>query len=280
MASVRKCPKCGLDLTDTAVARCPICGTSLTPLVGGKVWIGALVQFAFMSTFMLLFHFPKFMIVFFGIMIFSGASLRSFLKPANAARVPVAPPQLSRPALDRVISIGIALNAVVLFSIVLFSLVMCLNDWTSYQRYEGQPYHRSDFVVTQVYCQRHGKGGLDLFASGLVEGQREWMTLQQPYLQSRPRTQAELEEQVPVGTSIPVYLFPDLKGRSRIRIYQETPSAEAYRRSAISTLNHALIGIALAGGILFLLVRARRTCIVAPDSNPLLAQAAAAAKIN
>ena len=279
MASERQCPKCGLDLTDTSTATCPICRTSLTPRVGGKIWVGALVQFVFMSTFMLLFGFPKFMIIFFGFMILTGASALSFLKPTSTVRQTAPPPQLSKPVLFRVLSAGIALNAIVLFSIVLFGLVMCLNDWSNWQRYEGQPYHRSEFVVSQVYCQKMGKGGPDLFANGIVEGNREWMSLQ-PYLQARPRTQAELEEQVPVGTSIPIYLFPDLKGRSRIRIYHETPTAEAYRRSALATLNHALISIALAGAVLFLLIRARRSCIADPDPGRLLAQGAAAGGLN
>jgi hypothetical protein len=45
-----------------------------------------------------------------------------------------------------------------------------------------------------------------MYASGMVDGQREWIGLY-PYLHPRPRNEAELDERVPIGTSIPIYLF-------------------------------------------------------------------------
>jgi hypothetical protein len=134
-----------------------------------------------------------------------------------------------------------------------------MNDWMHYRRYEGQTYRRSDFAVTRVYYQRQPKGGIDVYASGTVEGNREWMNLL-PYLHSTPHDQEELESRVPAGTSIPVYLFPDLKGRTRVRVFEQTPPAEAYYKATKTALNDALLGLALTGGTIFVLLRLRRPC--------------------
>ena len=112
--------------------------------------------------------------------------------------------------------------------------------------------------MTRVYYQKQGKG-TDVYASGTVEGRREWMNLA-PYVQVMPHGQSELEESVPVGTSIPIYLFPDMKGRSRVRVYQEVPTAESYHRAAMSALRNGLGCLAICGGILFLLLRLRAMC--------------------
>ncbi len=98
-----------------------------------------------------------------------------------------------------------------------------MNSYSSWQRYEGQSYHRADFEVTRAYFQRGSKGGISVYASGTVDGQREWMDLES-YVPTRPRSQSELDEQVPTGTSIPIYLFPDLKGRSRVRVFAAIPA--------------------------------------------------------
>lgn len=148
---------------------------------------------------------------------------------------------------------------------MLFGSVMFMNDWSRYQIYEGQPHHRADFEVTRVYYQKHPKGGADVYASGTVEGNREWIDLL-PYLHTRPQGQAELEERVAVGTSIPVYLFPNLKGRLRVPVYNVVPPAEAYHRRAMAELNYGLLGLALDGGILFVLIRLRRLCFEESES--------------
>jgi hypothetical protein len=126
-----------------------------------------------------------------------------------------------------------------------------------------------------VYYQRQPKGGIDVYASGTVEGNREWMNLL-PYLHSTPHDQEELESRVPAGTSIPVYLFPDLKGRTRVRVFEQTPPAEAYYNAAKTALNDALLGLALTGGIIFLLVRLRRACfdqtVIALQDGPSIAR--------
>jgi len=141
----------------------------------------------------------------------------------------------------------------------LFGFVMFINSWTRWHQYEGQPYHRDEFQVTRVYYQRGSKGSIDVYASGEVEDNREWMSLR-PYLHSLPHSQGELESMVPAGTVIPVYFFPGMKGRMRVEVYADTPPAEANQRAAMTTLNHGLLGIAITGGLIFFLILLRRMC--------------------
>src|SRR5579872_5927794 len=235
MASIRKCGRCGFEPGDTVASVCPMCGTSISGIPSGtkiasssRIWIGALVQFAFATTFMLVFKFSKFMIVFFGVMIVIGTAFSAWAKQRTLApRAPQRP--LSHPTLFKFLSLGIAICSLALFSIVLFGFVIFINNWNDWHRYEGQPYHVSTFQVTRTYFQRVGKGGIDAYASGMVDGNKEWMGLR-PYLPTVPRSQGELDERVPAGTSIPIYLFPQMKGRLRVRVYADTPPAEAYRR--------------------------------------------------
>jgi len=64
--AIRKCPKCGLDLTHTSAQTCPRCGTKIVGPQGAKVWVGALVQIAISTAFMLALGFPRIMIAIFG----------------------------------------------------------------------------------------------------------------------------------------------------------------------------------------------------------------------
>ncbi len=265
MDSVRKCPKCGLDVTDASVSKCPICAASLTPSAGGKIWFGAAVQFVFAAIFMTVFHFPKFMIAIFGGMILIGTLLSSFMKPSTARKLQAQKP-LSRPVLYRVASIGIALCSIAIFAFLLFGFVMFMNSWNRWHEYEGQPYQRSQFQVEQVYRQRSGKS-IDIYARGSVEGHPEWMSLR-PYLHATPRTQQELEARVPVGVLIPIYYFPGMKGRARVEVYAEVPPAEASHRLAITVVNNSLIGLAISAGLLFVLRRVLRTCYVESETGP------------
>lgn len=268
MASLQKCPKCGLDLAGITARSCPICGTSFVESrVGGnsfggargaRIWLGALLQFAIASIFMLAFGFPKFMIAFFGAFILIGAVLSIWMKSRPAPVSRRLQPAIAHPAWFRILSLAVGLCAIVCFSFLLFGFVIFANSWSNWQRYKDQPYHRADFQVTRVYYQRHGKG-TSVYASGIVEGQREWMTLS-PYLQEPVRGQGELEERVPVGTSIPIYLFPEMKGRARVRVYQEVPTAEGYRLAAMNALRWGLGGLAIGGGFLFVLLRLRAMC--------------------
>lgn len=228
------------------------------------IGVGALFQFAAATIFMVAFGFPKVMIAIFGVMIAVGTMFSVWLKSRPFAPRAVRRP-LSHPTLFRILSLGIALCSVVFFSIVLFGFVIFINNWNDWHRYEGQPYHVSTFQVNRAYFQRLGKGGIDAYASGTVDGDREWMSLR-PYLQPVPRSQGELDERVPVGTSIPIYLFPQMKGRSRVRVYDVTPTAEAYHRAAINAVNHSLEGLCLTGILIFVLSRCRRMCFAESDS--------------
>ena len=272
MASIQKCVRCGFELTDTSASVCPMCGTSVSGVTSGtkitsssRIWIGALVQFAFATTFMLVFRFPKFIIAIFGIMVVVGTALSAWAKQRTLApRAPQRP--LSHPTLFKLLSLGIAVCSLALFSIVLFGFVIFLNNWNDWHRYEGQPYHRTDFVVTQTYYQRGYKGTVDAYASGMVDGNREWMGLR-PYLPTVPRSEAELDERVPDGTSIPIYLFPEMKGRLRVRVYSGTPTAEGYHRAAIDAVDYGLGGAALSAALIFVLIRLRRLCFAETDSS-------------
>src|SRR5208283_2785844 len=100
-------------------------------------------------------------------------------------------------------------------------------------RVQGQSYHATTFQVTRPYYQKSaGMHGPDVavYASGMVEGKKEWMNLV-PYLKPVPRGQAEVNDLVPPGTVIPVYLFPNLKGQSRIQLIDVLPPGEASRRT-------------------------------------------------
>jgi hypothetical protein len=70
--------------------------------------------------------------------------------------------------------------------------------------------------VTRVYFQKGSKGGVDAYASGTVDGQHEWMSLI-PCLDGEPHDEAELDERVPVRTSIPVYFSPTGRDVSECR---------------------------------------------------------------
>lgn len=267
MATVRKCLKCGLDLTDTSAALCPMCGTQLLQTRSRGIWVLAILQFAVATIFMLIFRFPKMLIAVFGVMIMVGTILSSWMKQRPVGIQRTRPRTITHPTMFRVLSIGIALCSIVAFSSVLFGFVIFLNNWNDWHRYEGQSYHATTFQVTHVYFRRIGKGGIDAYASGMVDGNREWMGLR-PYLQTVPRSQEELDGLVPIGTEIPIYLFPEMKGRSRVRIYADTPPAEAYHRAAINAVNYGLASLAVCFVLLVFLIRARKLCFVDPANVP------------
>lgn len=259
MAFPRQCPKCRLDLTDRPEPTCPACGTRIVSPAGSKVWVGALVQLTLSTVFMLAFGFPRIMILIFGAVILLGTALSSRMKAKQLAAARAPQQVVARPALLRVASIGVALSGFACFAILLFGFVIFMNSYTRWQQYQGQSYQRADFEVNRVYFQRGSKGGVDAYASGIVNGQKEWMNLV-PYLHSAPRNEAELDERVPIGTSIPIYFFPNMKGRFRVEVYSPVPTAEAYHRAAMTALNYGLGGLAMAGAIFFALLRLRAAC--------------------
>jgi len=266
MESARKCPKCGLDLTDTQAQSCPMCATRIAPPQTSKVWIMALFQFALGTTFMLLFRFPKFIIAVFGGMILIGTLLAARIKPAPVAARPQPAAQLAHPALFRILSLAIAICGFVFICSLLFGFVAFMNSWNRWHQYEGQAFHQSEFQVQRVYFQKHSKS-TDSYASGTVEGQKEWMSLE-PYLHFTPRREEDLDALVAPGMSIPVYYFPGLKGRARVQVYGEVPPAEASHRAAVQAANYGLLGVALSGLLIFLLARARKACVV-PNATAL-----------
>ena len=266
MPQSKKCAKCGYDIADPTSVKCPVCHASISRSKAG-VWVIALFQFGIATAFMLLFRFPKFMIVGFGAMIFIGTLVGTTLKSRPRPIRPVSPRHTTHPVFDRVFGIVIAMVALAILSILLFGFVMFMNSWDRWHRYEGQHFHEADFVVKRTYYQKHSKGGPDLYASGAVEGNSEWMSLR-PALQVLARNQDELDSQVPPGTSIHVYYFPEMKGRARVQAYTEVPPAEASHRQAIETLNYSLIGLALSGALIFLLAQMRKLICVEQVSEP------------
>jgi hypothetical protein len=265
MASTRQCPKCGFDLTDTGAHTCPACGTKIDALAGTSIWWGALIQFTISSVFMLVFGFPRIMIAIFGALIVIGTALSPWLKARSVARTAIPKRPVLRPVLFRILSLGILFCSFVFVAILLFGFVIFMNAWSRWQQYDGASYHRGDFQVTRVYYQTHSRGGPDIFASGTVDGQREWMNLQ-PYLHTVPQDELDLDSRVPVGTSIPVYVFPDLQGRSRVQVFNAVPPGEANHRTAMTALNYGLCGLALTAGAIFALARLRRACYQEPEA--------------
>lgn len=259
MVVVRKCPKCGFEPPDATAKACPVCGTAFVgAAVGRKVWIAVLIQFAAAMTFMLVFGFPKVIIAIFGTL-----TLVVGLMSARAKSRPVSRPTpqgpIKNPVLNKIVSLAILVCSFVFLCVLLFGFVGFMNSWDRWHRYEGQPYHRSEFVVEQVYFQKLGKGGVDAYARGNVEGQREWMGLR-PYLRFTPRSEAEVEMHVPSGSTIPIYYFPEMKGRSRVQVYEDTPPAEESHREAVNIVNYGLLGLGVTAGIIFILSRLLRAC--------------------
>ena len=236
-----------------------MCGSVLSTASRKPIWFIAVFQICLASGFMLLFHFPKWMIAAFAAMILVGTLAGSFIKPRNpnTPRTPL--PKPTRPILFGFVGLSMFLCVFASLCFLLLGSVMFLDSWNDWHRYEGQPYHVTTFQVTRVYYQRQSKSA-DLYASGLVDGQREWMSLQPYFRTSRPRSQAQLDEAVPVGTLISIYLFPEMKGRSRVRIYSDIPPAEAYHRTAIKTAKYAPMGLAISLALLFILTRVQRLC--------------------
>lgn len=235
-----------------------MCAAKMLSARGKNIWVVALVQMILCVAFMSIFKFPKVMIVGFAGFILMATLLSAWMRSRPIAARPAPLVSSAHPIAFRVLSVFVGLGALVVISTLIFGSVIFLNNWDLWQKYKGQPYHRTDFIVTRTYFQKLGKGGVDVYASGTVDGNKEWMSLQ-PFLgKVRAHDEGELDDLVPEGTSIPIYLFPGMKGRMRIRVYGETPSAEGYYRAAISDLNTSLFILAITIAALFVLIRIRR----------------------
>ena len=265
MGIVRNCPKCGFDLSNATSPICPACNTPILGIPKAGRWIAAAVQIALSTTFMLVFKFPKVLIVVFVGFIVVGTALSAVIKARPAGVPPVPRRPVSNPLLFKILSVAIALASFAMGCILLFGFVMFMNSWDRWHQYEGHAYQRADFVVTRVYYQKH-RGSPDIYASGTIEGNKEWMSLR-PYLKFVPSSEDELDTKVGAGTVIPVLFFPDMKGRARVQVASEPPPAEASRRAAMSTLNSCLIWLGGIAAIIFLLVVLRRSCYADTDTS-------------
>jgi hypothetical protein len=265
MALVRKCPKCGLDLTDPGAQKCPVCGAPILAFPRIGVWLAALFQIEITTIFMLVFGFPKIMIVVFSGLILVATAFSRLVKPRSVSPQSLRKTPVSNPILFKILGFAIALCSLAMVCVLVFGFAMFMNSWMGWQRYAGQPHRRSEFQVVHAYYQPHRKGGADVYASGMVDGQKEWMSLL-PYLKDTPHDQEELDSRVEAGTTIPIYLYPGLKGRARVQVYNVLPPDEANRRAAMSTLNYGLISLAVSAGVIFLLSRVRRTLCVEENS--------------
>lgn len=234
---------------------------------GAKIWIIALVQLSFATTFMLVFRFPKIFIAISAVMILLATAFSSRRRPAQISPRTAPQKPLSHPVLFRVLSLAIALCFFAILCCVFLGTPMFLNAWTRWHRYEGQPCHRSDFQVANVYYMSHtyARSGPDFAASGTVDGNREWIDLR-PLLHPLPHDQGELQAAIPLGTSIPIYFFPKLKGRARVQPYQDGLPSDVNHRMAMTVLTDGLGVLALSVGMMFLLIRARRICFVEESS--------------
>jgi len=143
---------------------------------------------------------------------------------------------------------------------LIFGFVTFLNAHIAFKRVEGEPYHASTFQVVRPYYQEsagiHGPH-VSIYARGIVEGREEWMNLV-PYLKRKVRGQRELNYWAPPGTAIRIYLFPNLKGQSRIQVIDVLPPGEASRRTAAWVLWRVPLALVILGALIFLLMRIRR----------------------
>jgi hypothetical protein len=146
----------------------------------------------------------------------------------------------------------------------LFGFVFYMNSSSREQLYQGAPYHATTYRVTSVQYSVVWLGGggkgihseTNASAIGIVEGQKESMDLL-PYLNRIPRDQHQLMGWVPEGTVIPVYLFPTLRGQSRIQLIHAVPTKEWYRGRATWASNRALPVVGAIGILAALLSLAR-----------------------
>jgi hypothetical protein len=171
------------------------------------------------------------------------------------------------PASALLLNLTIAILGLAFLCCLLFGFVAFINAHNDFKRVQGQPYHATTFQVTRSYYQKsagmHGPD-ISICARGMVEGQEEWMDLfaylKRAEVNKRSLSdQAELNDLVPPGTVIPVYLFPNLKGRSRIQLIDVLPPGEASRRTETWVLRRAPVALAVLGGLIFVLVRIRQS---------------------
>lgn len=107
-----------------------------------------------------------------------GTVMTSLRRKSVTQQKPRAAPVRQTPAAP-LLGIAIGACAFSLLGGLMFSFVIFMNSWSAYQRLQGQAYHAASFQVTRVYLQRGTSRGSNtrVFASGMVEGRKEWMDL-------------------------------------------------------------------------------------------------------
>ena len=262
MAAAHRCPACGFESDNFPDRACPQCGNKLPRPVSVLPWLAALVHVFLLTAFMFAFHLPRPIIAFFALVSFFAAVLSFRLRRrALASPKPLPRPVSSQPTSVIRLNLIIAALSLAFLACLLFGFVIFINAYNAVQRVQGQPYHATTFQVIRPYYQKSaGMHGPDIsvYTSGMVEGNKEWMNLR-PYLKRNPSNQAELDSLVPPGTTIPVYLFPNLKGRSRIQVIDALPPGEAGRRTEMLVLRRVPVVVAVLGALIFLLIRIRRS---------------------
>ena len=262
MTAAHRCPGCGFESDSLREVTCPQCGTGFRRSSSFSPWLAALAPAALFTVVMFAFHFPWPMILFSGLASFFFAALGLRARSSAAASRSPSPGPLSPPSPGAILlDLSIGLLGLAFVCCVLFGFVTFSNAYLAVERVQGQPYHATTFQVIRPYYQKsQGVHGPDIavYASGTVEGRKEWMDLI-PYLKRAPLGQQELNGLVPPGTTIPVYLFPNLTGRSRIQTIDVLPPGEASRRTEKTVLTRVPVALAVLGAMIFLLVRIRRT---------------------
>lgn len=161
------------------------------------------------------------------------------------------------------VMIGICGTLFLLASMFVFTRYV--NSSSRAKLYEGAPYHATIFRVTSVQYSRREIIGVDgatipedptAFAFGMVEERKEAMDLL-PYLNRIPHDQTELMARVPAGTVIPVYLFPTLRGVSRVQLIGAVPTVQTYQNQATWVSSRALPIVEVMGILTALLIFVR-----------------------
>ncbi len=275
MVAPHQCPACGFEFGNFPDTTCPQCGKKFLRPVSFSPWLVGMVQVVLVIGFMFAFQFPRPMIVFFGLASFLFAVFG--LRPRRSALATLKPlpgPVSSQPMSVVLLNLTIAVLGLGFLACLLFGFVTFINAHNAFKHVQGQPYHATSFQVIRPYYQKSaGMHGPDVavYASGIVEGEKEWMNLL-PYLKRVPRDQAELNDSVPPGTAIPVYLFPNLKGQSRIQVIDVLPPGEASRRTETWVLRRAPVALTVLGTLILLLLRIRRSC-TSPATQAMTASA-------
>jgi len=278
---MHKCAACGFESDDFPGSICPQCGKkfatgmNLVPGMNRGLFLITLLPVVAVVGFMSAFHVPPAMIVFCGVGTLLPAilALRSRGALTVVKSFPRRPPS-PQPTSVKLLDVAIGLCGFCFLACLLFCFVAFLNSYMVYRRFQGQPYHATAFQVLRPYYQisagMHGPD-IQVYARGLVEGNKEWMDLL-PYLKRTPNGQGELNDLVPQGTVIPVYLFPNLKGRMRVQVIGALPPAETNYNAEMLALRKGSIALAALGALLFVLVLIRRSC-AAPATQAMAAGA-------